>query len=492
MAGTAGRDAAVSVFKGIPFAAAPVGPLRWHSPVQVRPWSGVLQADHFSPSCVQTIVQERKPWTFEFMAHNEVSEDCLYLNVWTPAVNAVERHPVYIYIYGGGNTEGSTAVPVYDGEGLARKGLVVVTANYRVGIMGFYAHPDLAKEASYHASGNYGLLDQLAAVKWVHDNIIAFGGDPTRVTIAGQSAGAQAVHNLTGSPLARGWFQRAIAESGSSASTGAPGRSLSDEEADGVRFSEAKGAHSLADLRAMSWQDIVKPLPTGATAAPFRWGVVVDGYALPTSVAQAFADGRQNDVPTLTGLNADENGASPHPTTTLAQFVAQARQRYGKDADAFLELYPASNDAEARLAENDSARDAARVSMAIWAAARARTAKTAVYTYFWNHALPGPDADTYGAFHTSEVPYALNTLNMSDRPFTDIDRKIADIVSSYWVNFAMRGDPNGPGLPEWPDFRTRPAGTLELGATPRPIPVAGDNAKYVFFERVLDTRGTRE
>jgi para-nitrobenzyl esterase len=259
VAGVGGRNATIAVFKGIPFAAPPVGSMRWRAPQPAAPWSGVRHADAFSPSCIQTIVTEKKPWTYEFMAHGEVSEDCLYLNVWTAARSERERRPVFVYIYGGANVEGSASVPAYDGEGLASKGLVVVTFNYRVGLLGFFSHPELSKEAPYHASGNYGLLDQIAAVKWVHDNIAAFGGDPDRITIAGQSAGASAVHNLTASPLAKGLFHRAIAQSGSSIAAAAP-RTMQDQEADGLRFAELKGAHSLAELRAMPWQDIVVPL----------------------------------------------------------------------------------------------------------------------------------------------------------------------------------------------------------------------------------------
>src|SRR4029453_6502911 len=391
ISGVSGTNESIAVFKGIPFAAPPVGPARWRAPEPAPGWSGVRKADAFSPSCIQTIVTERKPWTYEFMTHGDISEDCLYLNVWTPATSASARRPVFVYIYGGGNVEGSGAVPVYDGEGLASKGLVVVTFNYRVGVLGFFTHPELSKESSYHASGNYGLLDQIAAVKWVHDNIAAFGGDPARITIAGQSAGASAVHNLTASPLAKGLFQRGIADSGSSITT-AGGRTLKDQESDGVRFTDAKGAHSLTDLRAIGWEDIIAPITPAPTPA-LRFTIVTDGYALPITEKDAFARGTQNDVPTITGLNADENGAVPHPTITREAFEKQARQRYAEMADEFLKLYPATNDEEARAAQNESSRDQARVSMYLWALGRNRTAKTPAFTYFWTHALPGPDIE---------------------------------------------------------------------------------------------------
>jgi para-nitrobenzyl esterase len=488
VSGTAGRNSAIAVFKGIPFAAPPVGAMRWRAPQPAASWPGIRRVDAFSPSCIQTIVTEKKPWTYEFMAHGEVSEDCLYLNVWTPAATARERRPVFVYIYGGANVEGSGSVPAYDGEGLASKGLVVVTFNYRVGPLGFFAHPELSKESPYHASGNYGLLDQIAAVKWVHGNIAGFGGDPNRITIAGQSAGASAVHNLTASPLAKGLFHRAVADSGSSIAAG-PARTMQDLEADGVRFADAKRARSLAELRAMSWQDVVAPLSPAPSPA-IRFAPVPDGYALPAAVREVFARGTQNDVPTLTGSNADENGAVPHPTITRDAYERQARQRYGTMADEFLKLYPAATDEEARQAQNESSRDQARVSMYLWAVNRAKTARTKAFTYFWTHPLPGPDVEQYGAFHTSEVPYVLSTLSQSDRPFTDKDREIADALSSYWVNFATTGDPNGKGLAQWAPVSLEAPMTMEVGDHFRAIPVATSKERLDFFRRFLLSNAT--
>jgi len=490
MKGIPGTTQGITVYKGIPYAAPPVGNFRWRPPQPPIPWQGVRVMDHFGASCIQTIVTERKPWTYEFMAHNEVSEDSLFLNVWTPAKSAGERRPVFFWIHGGGNNEGSSTVPVYDGEGLAKKGLVVVVINYRLGVLGWMSHPELTQESPAHASGNYGLQDQIAALRWVHENIAAFGGDPKRVTIAGQSAGAGAVHNLTASPLAKGLFQRAIAESGSGVG-GRGQRPLAEQEQDGLRFAQAKGAHSLADLRAMSWQALVAPIagaaPNPATGATelWRFGVVVDGYTLPTPVTEVFAAGKQNDVPTLTGCNADEGGAVPHPDVKPEDFQKQARQRYGDLAEAFLKLYPATSGDVAGLARNASARDQARVSMYLWALNRAKTAKTKAYTYFWNHPLPGPDVDQYGAFHTSEVPYVLNSLSKCDRPFREVDRKIADMMSSYWANFATTGNPNGKGLTPWPDVGTNAAVTMQLGDETGVIPVATSEARLKFFEEFL-------
>jgi para-nitrobenzyl esterase len=482
VAGIPGKDASITVFKGIPFAAPPVGELRWKAPEPPAAWSGVKKADQFGNSCIQNIVTARSPWTYEFMTHTGVSEDCLYLNVWTGSKAAGERRPVYMYIYGGGNTEGSGAVPVYDGEGLARKGVIVVTVNYRLGIFGFFTHPELTAESGVHASGNYALLDLIAALHWIHDNIAAFGGDPNHVTIGGQSAGASNTHSLVASPLAKGLFHGAVAESGSSVSGLGlmNARTLADQEQIGERFAAAKGAHSIADLRKMSWQEITAPVP-GLNA---RFGTVVDGYVQPMPAGEMFAQGRQNDVPTLTGCNKDDLGAG-NPNTTADQFQKQAQQRYGDSAPAFLKLYPASDDGQARASSNESARDSMRASMYLWAVDRGNSAKTKAYTYYWDHTMPGPDAAKYGAFHTSEVPYFMDTLYMSDRPFTEADHKIAETVSSYLVNFIRTGNPNGKGLERWASTAETPGATMEIGDTYAPIPVAGSKEKIDFWTASL-------
>ena len=486
--GVPGNDPAITAFKGLPFAAPPVGDLRWRAPQAVVPWEGVRKADRISNSCIQNEVYERKPWTHEFMAHNDISEDCLYLNVWTPAKTSNDKLAVYFFIYGGGGVEGSTAVPVYDGEGLAKKGIIVVTANYRLGIFASLVHPELSAEAPYHASGNYSILDLVAALEWVKQNISKFGGDPDKVTIGGQSAGSGNVFSLTVTPLARGLFRGAINESGATATVfAAHGQSLAQEEKEGEAFAAAKGAKSIAELRRLSWQQIMEPIPAAAPGEKpptFRFGTVIDGYVFPLSALETYLQGKQNDVPTLMGYNLNDNtGPAPHPDTTLADFKKLAKSLYGDSSDEFLTLYPASTDDEAKSAYMHATWDRVRSSVYYWAMWRARTARTGFYSYFWDHTLPGPDSDRFGVFHTSEVPYVLNSIAKSDRPFTEEDRKIADTLSTYWSNFVNTGNPNGPGLAHWPSTAEAPGTTMEIGNKYQPIPITGDKQKQLFFEK---------
>jgi para-nitrobenzyl esterase len=497
VSGVRGRDPSIMTFKGIPYAAPPVQGRRWLPPGPVASWQGVRTATQFAPNCVQNILAERKPWTWEFMVHGEVSEDCLYVNVWTGAKSAAEKHPVYVYIHGGSFTEGSGSAPVFDGEGLVRKGLVVVTLNYRLAAFGYLAHPELTKESPVHASGNYGLLDQIAAVRWVHRNIANFGGDPNRITIAGQSAGAMSVHYLVASPLSRGTFQRAVMESGGSSLNrgGVPASAgplrLADAEAQGQKFAESLGAPTLKELRELPWQKLMMLHPSeararGGAVATMRFWPIIDGYSLVASPLEIFAQGKQNDVVTLTGVNKDELGGSgatsPQGAVTVASFRQWAQGRYGAMTEEFLKLYSAATDEQVKAAQTEGSRDQALVSMYLWAKARSKTAKTPAYLYLWDHPMPGPDVTIFGAFHNSEIPYAMNSLYASDRPFLDLDWKIADIMSGYWANLTARGDPNGRGLPVWKPVGDKPE-IQQVGEKNAPIPVAGSAEKFAFFER---------
>jgi para-nitrobenzyl esterase len=481
-----GANGGIVSFKGIPFAAPPVGDLRWREPRPPTSWTGVRKADAFGPNCMQNLAGRHDPWTEEYMAHGEISEDCLVLNVWTPAsAPASARRPVIVFLHGGAFNEGSGSVAVYDGAALARKGIVAVTINYRLGVLGFLAHPDLTRESASHASGNYGLLDAVAALRWVRENIAAFGGDPQRVTLAGQSAGAMMVSALTASPLAKGLFQRAIIDSDGTIFSGGVWRTrpLAEAEREGVEFAKARGLSSVAELRATSWKELTaSPAPASASGAgaapalaPFRAGTVIDGHLLAAEPSVIIAQGAQNDVPTLTGVNADELTAGLRAET----YVRQVQERYGAMAGEYLSLYPSAMNFAA------GGRDRGRTTLHLWAKARAKTAQTKVFTYYWTHAEPGPDAARYGAFHTSELPYFFNNLQ-APRPFTPKDREIADKLSSYWANFAASGDPNGRGVPSWPAFDAARAQTMEVGERFAPMPVAETPAKLAFFERVLN------
>lgn len=459
----------VTAFKGIPYAAPPIGDLRWREPRPAASWQGVRPADRFSAGCVQRKSGAFGPWSAEFIAKNAMeggsSEDCLYLNVWTVAAKSGEKRPVIVWIHGGGFNSGSGDVPVYDGEGLASKGVVMVTINYRLGVFGFLAYPGL------HPSGNYALLDIIAALHWVRKNIAAFGGDPANVTIAGQSAGAFAVNYLMASPLAKGLFQRAIAESGT-AMTGA--QPLSHAEAAGAKFAESLGAKSIAELRAK---------PPEALQGKYNPGPVIDGYVVPEDVRTVFEQGRQNDVPLLAGCNADD-GVSFAPAPKADAFRAQAERTYGDSAAQFLKAYPGATDDEAARSQHALNRDRfCDWPQRTWARLQIKTGKSKVFLYYFDRTAPGTaDQTKYGAFHSGEIAYALDALAHWDRPWTDIDRKLEDEMSAYWIDFAKTGDPNGRNLPKWPAFTASDERTLELGAKIQVMPIP-DKAGLDFLDQ---------
>ncbi len=467
----------IRVFKGIPYAAPPVGDFRWKAPQPPAKWDGVRKADKFSDSCMQALGRSRNPWTKEFMVQNEASEDCLCLNVWTGAKNANEKRPVLVWIHGGAFYEGSGEIITYDGEELAKKGLIVVTINYRLGIFGFYTHPELTKESPQHSSGNYGLLDIVASLQWINKNIAAFGGDPNRVTIAGQSAGAAAVHALTASPLAKGLFHRAIAESGSG--VGRRTRDLNESEKDGVKWAETKVAHTLKELRAKPAADLMG----GARFSP-----VVDGWFLPADTAVIFAQGKQNDVPIMTGLTADEGSAAPtYGKIKFDEFTKQSQQKFSNQAEEFLKLYPSNDQTQSGLSQKQSARDQGLISMHLWASERAKTSKAKAYTYFFTRGIPWPEHPEYAAFHTSDVPYFFATLKYLNRPWEAIDRQLSETVSNYWVNFAKTGNPNGKGLPNWTAFDAAQSVTMQLGEKIGAQPVA-EKEKLAFFAQYFKSQ----
>ena len=451
VSGVAGASADVRVFKGIPFAAPPLGDLRWRAPKAAATWTGTRSADKFGPECMQRRGRG---------AEASMSEDCLYLNVYTAAKTGRAHEPVMVWIHGGAFTSGAGSL--YDGEALAQKGVVVVTINYRLGVFGFLAHPALTKESDRNASGNYALLDQIAALEWVKKNIAAFGGDPKRVTIFGESAGSWSVNYMMATPLAKGLFERAIGESGGEF---APARKLLDAEKAGEKFAAAAGADSIAALRAKTSEDLMK-------VPGFQSAANVDGWLLPTDVYTIFANGKQSDVPLLIGSNNDEGTMFTPPNVKAATFHAMAEQRFKSDADAFLKIYPYTNDQEAWAAQAASMRDQIfGWEMRTWARMQTRTGKSKVYMYYFNHVPPGKNRSK-GAYHGSEIPYAFGNLQIapfavpgnSETPvFTDVDHMLANAMSSYWVNFATTGDPNGKGLPKWPVYRAKDDAAMGLG-----------------------------
>jgi len=449
LAGTTGAGPEIRVFKGIPFAAPPVGDNRWRAPQPVAAWSGVRAASDFSPRCTQG-----GPGGQSAAPPPPTSEDCLYLNVWTAAETANDRRPVMVWIYGGGFFGGAGSEARYGGDGLAKKGAVVVTLNYRLGSLGFFAHPALSAESKRKISGNYGMQDALAALQWVQRNIAAFGGDPNNVTVFGESAGANMAATLIGSPLAKGLFHRAIAQSGGWMGMGmAPMGTLARAEEVGAKAIADAGIASIADLRAKPAQEVFTSIRGG--------GLVVDGYFIPEDLSLTFANGRQNAVDLLVGSNQDEGTFFQRPGLTAEQFTTQAKQRFGVLADAFLKLYPAADETQAAQSYLASFSDEAAWHMRKFAELQAKRGNSAFVYYFTRVPPTPPDRSSRGATHVAEIPYMFDNL-AAGPPWTDVDRQLATTMSSYWANFARKGDPNGPGLPPWPAYRNAAAGKVQI------------------------------
>jgi para-nitrobenzyl esterase len=464
--GHPGTHPDVMVFKGIPYAAPPVGDMRWKSPEPAAPWQGVKDAAAFGPSCMQTSYPEGS------LYHNTlgpISEDCLTLNVWTTAKQG-EKHPVMVWIHGGALTRGSGATAWYDGEALSRKGVVIVTINYRLGVFGFFTHPELTAESSHHTSGNYGLLDQVAALQWVKRNIAAFGGDPKKVTIFGESAGSWSTNFMMASPLTRGLIDRVIGESG--AFFGVM-KKLADTEKVGVN------AGDLKTLRAKPAEELMK-----TTFDQRAMGPVVDGYLLPTDIYTVFKEGKQNDVPLLAGYNADEGTAFANWNGNVDAFVKQGQQRFGKFSDEYFAAYPAGSEADAKASFYATFRDTTfGWNMRTWGRMNEQTGHHPAYLYYFSHVQPGPTAERYGAYHASEILYVFDNLDVLPRPFTDVDRKLSEEMASYWVNFAKTGDPNGPGLPKWPAYHAKDEVWMEFGPSEPKTKVELNKAKLDFMDK---------
>jgi para-nitrobenzyl esterase len=446
ISGAVGRNPEIRVFKGIPYAKPPVDNLRWKPPQPPAAWSGVRPATEFGHACMQLPYPETSLY---YSPPKPMSEDCLYLNVWTGAKSTTERRPVMVWIHGGAFTRGSGATPTYDGEHLASKGVVVVTINYRLGIFGFLAHPDLTSERDVKASGNYALLDMVKALEWVKQNIVAFGGDASRVTIFGESAGSFGVNLLQASPLARGLFHRVIGESGANFGTGRT-LALDAAEKEGLKLSA-----SIADLRARPASDLLK------TTSTFR--PVVDKWFLPADVSTIFGKGQQNDVPVLAGYNQDEGTTLAPWTGNAVYFAGMLRQRYPAFADELLQIYPAANDEEAARSYYASFRDQSMGwQMRTWVRSAVKTGKSPAYLYYFTRVPPGADLKKYGAYHAAEIQYVFGNLNPR-RQWEDADRELSAAMSDYWVNFATTGDPNRKGGLHWPKYDPRKDQSIVFG-----------------------------
>ena len=478
----------LKIYRGIPFAAPPLGDLRWRAPQPASHWDGVRRADKFAPQCLQTI------------PGITTSEDCLYLNVWSPAKSTSARIPVLVWIYGGGFVVGGTSVPTYSGEQLAKKGVVVVSIGYRLGPLGFLAHPGLSAESPQHVSGNYGLLDMIAALAWIQKNIAAFGGDPGKVTIFGESAGGIAVSELCVSPLAKGLIQGAISESGSSfghpRAGGAPGenmRPLAIAERSGVDFALNLGANSVADLRKLPAEKLIA---AGQTIRGTAWPVV-DGWVIPGDQYELYEAKRFNDTPILVGYNSDE-GASFGAPRTPSDYISAVKARYGNFADSLLKAYPTDETTVPKTAR-DLTRDAA-FGWGTWSWARMQTNQgrsKAYYYYFDQH--PDYPADSpqagHGSPHGMEVEYVFGhpTGGPSGKP-SATDLTISDAMATYWTNFAKYGDPNGKGMPQWPAFSDQHPELMYFAGTPHPGPVpneAGLKALDAYFAWRRSPEGER-
>ena len=458
LSGLGRQESGVRIFRGIPYAAPPVGALRWRAPQPVQGWDNVRDAKQFGPRCMQAPI-----FADMVFRSNGVSEDCLYLNVWTPAESG-QRLPVLVYFYGGGLIAGDSSELRYDGESMAEHGIVVVTVNYRLGAFGFLAHPELTAEAPYHTSGNYGFLDQVAALQWVHDNIFAFGGDPRRVTIAGESAGSMSSSAMMASPLSRNMIAGAIGESGSMMIRSWDG--LTQGEQKGLQFAQLAGNKTLAQLRAMPADQI---LSLSQQQSSPSIGPIIDGYVFPRTAADIFAAGEQAHVPLMVGSNSAESGPEgvlQNATPTVLNYRAALTRLYGPRADTVFAAYPATADGDSVL---DAARDLASdrwIAMSTWQWIDVATRSGGAPSYYYYFTRPRPpfrpgQHNPYGdggppprgATHSSEIEYALGNLDTNVLyAWTDDDHRVSQMMEQYFANFVKTGNPNSRGLPDWPTF----------------------------------------
>jgi para-nitrobenzyl esterase len=466
------KNGEISIFKGIPFAAPPVGDLRWKAPQPVNSWTGVLKCEKFSASPIQNNPVPFMMWTEEFITPpGNLSEDCLYLNVWTPASTKKDKLPVFVWIYGGGFNSGSAACAVYDGEEMAKKGIVFVSLNYRVGVLGFMAHPGLSSESGSKVSGNYGLLDQIAALTWIKKNIEAFGGDPEKVTIAGQSAGSMSVCALVASPLAKGLFRGAIAQSGGILNNRL--NNFKDAEKSGLAFMKKMNSADITELR--------KKAAAELQAAGGNFSPVSDGYVLPENIFQSFNNHQFNDVAMMAGWVSGDGSLFGGSSMDPEKYKEQAIKNYGDKAEEFMKLFPGStNDEIAASQKAVNLLQFAGLPAYLWAG----LSKSNAYLYEYTHVpVDKPGFPNYGAFHTSEVPFALHTLHMWKRPWRDVDYAVEKTMNDYWVNFVKNGDPNGKNVPAWTKYEKSSQGIMVIGEESKLVPLLHVN-EFEFLKSV--------
>ncbi len=457
--GVSGNHKSITVFKGIPFAAPPTGNLRWKAPQPPIPWNGIRKFDTFCNSCAQNLGKEHLPWTKEYKINNTTSEDCLGLNIWTPAKQQSDKLPVLVYIHGGAFKGGSGSVALYNGENLAKKGIVVVTINYRLGIFGFFTHPELSQESLQNTSGNYGLLDQIAALKWIQKNISKFGGNPNNITISGQSAGARSVMTLTASPLAKGLFHKVIAQSGPfSNKTTIP---LNESEKKGVAFTHTLNKTSIAELRKIP----TKELFLKSIQYKYKFMPTIDGWLLTDNLKEVYKKGLQNDVPILTGFNSDENSHfKTYGKLNKEEFSRLGKERFGNRYNDFIKLYPFETEKNLKKSQIQLLRDIGFVNMYTWATLREKTSNHKTFKYYFERAAPWPQHPQYRAFHSSEIPYTFGNLKFSNKNWEAIDYTISELITDYWVNFIKHGTPNTESLPKWPSEKNK---IIKLGQYPK-------------------------
>lgn len=465
----------LTIYKGIPFAAPPVGDLRWKAPQPVEPWDTILDATKYAAGPIQGAPSP------------DYSEDCLYLNVWTPAKKADEKLPVLVWIYGGGFVFGNTADPSYDCEALARStdGLILASINYRVGQLGFLSLPELSAESPNHVSGNYGIQDQIAGLAWIKRNIEKFGGDPNKITIFGESAGGISVSMLCASPLCKDLFQGAISQSGGSFGparpTTYPGENMMTMECaeqEGLKIMESLGASSLAELRAMDASAF-----SGRGLGAGGWPIV-DGYVIPGDQSELYAEGKYNDIPVLIGYNSDEGLSFSFGPRTPEYYKQSTELRYGPYAETLMNAYPYTAE-DGGKQSRDLMRDAAFGWQTWkWASLQSETGKSKVFLYYFDQHPDYPADDQnfgQGSPHGQDVAYVFQHMDGFQRP--EVDNPLSVAMGKYWTNFAKYGDPNGEDLPVWPNFTNDAPQAMHLTG---PVPFAGPVASEEAL-KVLDT-----